>query len=190
MSVAEAAARENKVRKLLLNDQKEYVLINVGPKPIGVPYGGETIIVPPGAQGHARIEAYNPATPHKLCSYKNPTNGKYVPGTSVVRDIVKVDQRYGSRQVIWDAAEFIRERIGVDCQLEYGKRGVAWAPTDASMDDLAQAAREAYPRWFASEIKDAKNVVAEEEQRLKVAQQRNMPAGAPSDDVIRARAVL
>lgn len=190
MSIAAAVRREGSLRKQLLNQSKAYVLINVGPRMVSMQYGGNTVWVPPGARGHAQVERESAASPHKLASYKNPANGKYVPGTIVVKDIVKVDQQFGSRQVIWDAAEFIMEKIGENCEKEYGKRGIAWAPIDASMEDLAEAMREAYPRWYASEIKDAKTVVAEEEARAKVAAMRNIALTPPSDDVIRARVIL
>jgi hypothetical protein len=189
MSTA-TVALSGKMKKLVLNHSKEYVLVNVGPRPVAIGYGGNTVWVPPGARGHAQIEREDAARPHKLASHKNPANGKYIPGTIVIRDIVKVDKVFGSREVIWDAAEFIMERIGENCEKEYGKRGIAWALPTATMEDLAEIMREAYPRWYASEIKDAKSVLAEEESRLKVASMRNIPATAPSDDVIRARAIL
>lgn len=189
MSVA-AAVKDSKIRKLVLNHSKEYVLINVGARTVAIHYGGETVWVPPGARGVAQVERENPASPHKRSSYRNPTNGKYVPGTIVVKDIVKVNQQFGSREVIWDAAEFITERIGENCEKEYGKRGISWAPADATMEDLAQAMREAHPRWLAAEIRDAKTVLAEENERLRVAQMRNAPATPPSDEVLRAKAIL
>lgn len=189
MSVASAVSSP-KMRKLVLNHQKEYVLINVGPRTVSIQYGGETVWVPPGARGHSKVERDDSTRPRKLVSYKNPANGKYVPGTLVIKDIVKVNPVFGSREVIWDAAEFIMERIGENCERDYGRRGISWAPVDASMEDLAKSMEEAFPRWYQSEIRDAKTVLAEESERLRVSQMRNMPATPPSDDVVRAREIL
>ncbi len=166
--------RQRRLGQHLLNRQKTFYLTNSGRDLIKVPWGGEMIVIP-GSHGvmapHARYDDVRHSVIlelPKVVTIDGVETTKLVPtlipGTLVLKDIIYTGE-LEERLLVWDAANFIMEKIGQNFDGDYGLRGLSWAPADATLEELRALMNEGKSRWEESRIKDAQMI--EYEQRTK-----------------------
>lgn len=185
-------ARKSKLTRHLLNREKTFFLINSGDKLMRVPWGGETIVVPGSKHitpPHRKFSDVRHSVILNLPGEGDTLVPTLIPGTLIVKDIIQIGD-VEDRYVKWDAAVFIFEKIGQDFDGEYGRRGLSWAPPDASLEELTALAVEGRERWEEASIRDAQMIMYEQQVKESKWMQHNMAPPPPPTYVLDAKALL
>lgn len=172
VQVSDSSYQPTPVRRKrhLLNQEKEFVLVSARIEDVKIQWGGETVVVP----GRAKVILPHPKYSDVRHSYVNPATGKMVPGTMVIRDII-VTGELQEREVRWDSASLILNKIGQDFEQEFGKRGIAWVEVGAEREELMEVFRQAKAKFEESIVFESQTILWERQQQEKKYASSNMP---------------
>jgi hypothetical protein len=169
--------------------KQEFVLYNASDDPIEFSYQGETRIVP-GRFDVAPIHPKFKDVPH---SAEGP-DGKLVPGTLVISDVLESYGRVGGQTVGWSAKEAIKYVLQIDSAGNpsgpYFQRGLTLLPKDFTLDDVEALRREALPRIMSFEISRAKTIIAYYEEKNKIRKSLNLGEEPKGQDYVNAQMIL
>jgi hypothetical protein len=148
---------------------RELALYNASDSDIEIMYGGETRRLPAAN----RVVLPHPKYSDVCCSKKDDESGKYLPGTLVLKDIYKVNELLGGEELIWSAANAVKNTLGIDPQTgkaasRYAERGVSLIPPNATLAEIRTIAKAARRRWERFQLaQDISTVHAHEERNAR-----------------------
>lgn len=157
-----------KATAAFIQKPQEFVLLNSTNSDIYFEWHAEKIVVP-------AADRICPKHPKYVAGDQNyadvrhsamTKDGKYIPGTLVVRDRIR-DGEFGARIVEWSAAEAIQTKLGIDTETgeytgAYALRGLSLLPEDLDDEAVAEIAAEGRLRWEEWEVRTASEIVQEE----------------------------
>jgi len=168
---------------------KEYILLNSTDEEIIMEHHGETRRIPP----RNKVVRANPKYSDVPKSMQDP-QGRYIPGTLVVSDIVASNEM-GGNSVVWSAAEAIKIRLGIDTNTGtytsiMALRGLSVVPPDASIELIRKIDADGIKRWKKFRIRQAAALIAAYDARNEKRKAHDLPAIAPDEKYLRAEAAL
>lgn len=168
---------------------KEYVLLNSTDEEIIMQHHGETRRIPPRNKVVKPHKKYTDV-PHSM----QDAQGRYIPGTLIIADIV-AEGPMGGTQIVWQAAQAIKERLGIDTQTgtytaAMALRGLSVVPPDADMELIRKIDADGIARWKKFRIRQAAALVANYDARNEKRKATGLGALAPDVQYLRAEAAL
>jgi hypothetical protein len=168
---------------------KEYILLNSTDEEIILQHHGETRRIPPRNKVVKKHHKY----PDVPCSMRD-AQGRYIPGTLTLSDIV-IPNSLGGAEVVWNAAEAIKERLGIDINTgtytsALALRGVSVVPPDASIELIRRIDADGIERWKKFRIRQAAALVATYDSRNEKRKAEGLSPLAPDEKYMRAEAAL
>jgi hypothetical protein len=168
---------------------KEYILLNSTDMEIILQHHGETRRIPPRNKVIKKHKKYSDVP----CSMKD-AKGRYIPGTLVIGDIV-ADAPMGGKEIVWQAAEAIKERLGIDTNTgtytsAMALRGLSVVPPDADMELIKKIDADGVARWKQFRIREAAATIATYDDRNEKRRALGGSALPPDEKYLRAEAAL
>lgn len=175
--------------KQFLTPVREFTLHNATDEDVVLMYQGETRIVPASnkiAYPHPKFD--------DVCHSAKDSEGNWIPGTLVLRDVVQHHYN-GMEASVWSAANAIKHALEIDVTSgaatgKYAARGLSLLPPNPSPELVKSVAEDGYNRFRSWRVQWATEVMRTYDDRiaaLKASGHGSIPVGA---DYRRAKAVL